>query len=152
MYANNYYLYFNGTHLDGYKFYFIPYDYDNTLGTSLRCGNQEDAGRQNPLSWGTDDNRLIARMLKFNDFKAKYIAYLKELVTPGKALMDRTSSQARIRAWQNLIEPYVDNDTGEDTAIEDKPAPWGNHGEYNLLKNNNENFFNAKAASINSLP
>ncbi len=150
--ANNYYLYFNGTHLDGYKFYFIPYDYDNTLGTSLRCGNQEDAGRQNPLSWGTDNNRLIARILKFNDFKAKYIAHLKELVTPGKALMDRTSSQARIRAWQNLIEPYVDNDTGEDTAIEDKPAPWGNHSEYNLLKNNNENFFNAKAASINSLP
>lgn len=150
--ANNYYLYFNGTHLHGYKFYFIPYDYDNTLGTSLRCGIQDDAGRHDPLHWGVDNNRLIARILQFNDFKSKYIAYLKELVAPGNALMDRASSQARIRAWQSRIEPYVDNDTGEDTAIEDKPAPWGNHNEYNLLKNNNENFFNAKAASINSLP
>ena len=150
--ANNYYLYFNGTHLHGYQFYLIPYDYDNTLGTSLRCGNQEDAGRQNPLHWGVDNNRLIARILQFDDFRAMYVAHLKHLVAPGQALMDRTSSQARIRAWQSRIEPYVDNDTGEDTAIEDKPASWGNHGEYNLLKNNNDNFFNAKAASINSLP
>ena len=150
--ANNYYLYFNGTHLHGYQFYLIPYDYDNTLGTSLRCGNQEDAGRQNPLHWGVDNNRLIARILQFDDFRAMYVAHLKHLVAPGQALMDRTSSQARIRAWQSRIEPYVDNDTGEDTAIEDKPASWGNHGEYNLLKNNNDNFFNAKAASINALP
>ena len=150
--ANNYYLYFNGTHLHGYKFYFIPYDYDNTLGTSYRCGNQSDAGRQNPLHWGVDNNRLIARILQYDDLKAKYVACLKELVKPGNALMDRTSSQARIRAWQSRIEPYVDNDTGEDTVIEDKPASWGNHSEYNLLKNNNDNFFNAKASSINPLP
>ena len=150
--ANNYYLYFNGTHLHGYKFYFIPYDYDNTLGTSYRCGNQSDAGRQNPLHWGVDNNRLIARILQYDDLKAKYVAYLKELVKPGNALMDRTSSQARIHAWQSRIEPYIDNDTGEDTVIEDKPASWGNHSEYNLLKNNNDNFFNAKASSINPLP
>ncbi len=150
--ANNYYLYFNGTHLTGYKFYFIPFDYDNTLGTSLGCGNQSDAGRQNPLHWGVDNNRLIARILKYDDFKAKYVACLKELVKPGMALMDRASAQARIRSWQALIGPYVDNDTGEDTFLEDKPAPWGNHSEYNLLKNNNDNFFNAKAASINALP
>ena len=121
--ANNYYLYFNGTHLTGYKFYFIPFDYDNTLGTSLGCGNQSDAGRQDPLHWGVDNNRLIARILKYDDFKAKYVACLKELVKPGMALMDRASAQARIRSWQALIGPYVDNDTGEDTFLEDKPAP-----------------------------
>ena len=150
--ANNYYIYFNGTGLSGYKFFFIPYDYDNTLGTSLRCGVQDDAGRHNPLQWGNDNNRLIARMLKFNDFKAKYIACLKELVDAKYALMDRASSQARIRSWQRRIEPYVDNDTGEDTVIEDKPASWGNHSEYNLLKTSNDNFFNVKAATINALP
>ena len=150
--ANNYYIYFNGKELTGYKFFFIPYDYDNTLGTSLRCGVQDDAGRQNPLQWGSDNNRLIARILKFNDFKQKYVAYLKELIDVKNAFMDRQSSQARIRSWQRRIEPYVTNDTGEDMTIEDKPASWGNHGEYNLLKNNNDNFFNAKAASINSLP
>jgi spore coat protein CotH len=149
--ANNYYIYFNGTELTGYKFYLIPYDYDNTLGTSMHCGVQNDAGRQNPLHWGNDNNPLIARMLKFDDFKAKYVSCLKQLVTSGKGLMDRASSQARIRAWQSRIEQYIDNDTGEDTVIEDKPASWGNHGEYNLLKNNSDNFFTVKASSINAL-
>ena len=150
--ANNYYLYFNGTGTSGYKFYFIPYDYDNTLGTSLRCGVQEDAGRHNPLNWGNDNNRLIARLLKFDDFKAIYIKHLKFLVKSGNAMMDRQTAQARIRSWQRKIEQYVNNDTGEDTSIEDRPAPWGNHSEYNLLKSDSENFFTVKAASINALP
>lgn len=149
--ANNYYIYFNGKGLTGYKFFFIPYDYDNTLGTSLRCGVQDDAGRQNPLNWGNNNNRMIARILRFNDFKQKYITYLKELIDVPNALMDRTSSQARIRSWQQRIEPYVNNDTGEDTAIEDKPASWGNHSEYRLLKNGSDNFFTVKAASISPL-
>ena len=149
--ANNYYIYFNGKGLTGYKFFFIPYDYDNTLGTSLRCGVQDDAGRQNPLNWGNNNNRMIARILRFNDFKQKYITYLKELIDAPNALMDRTSSQARIRSWQQRIEPYVNNDTGEDTAIEDKPASWGNHSEYRLLKNGSDNFFTVKAASISPL-
>lgn len=149
--ANNYYIYFNGKGLTGYKFFFIPYDYDNTLGTSLRCGVQDDAGRQNPLNWGNNNNRLIARILRFNDFKQKYITYLKELIDAPNALMDRASSQARIRSWQQRIEPYVNNDTGEDTAIEDKPASWGNHSEYRLLKNGSDNFFTVKAASISPL-
>ena len=149
--ANNYYLYFNSKHLHDYKFFFIPYDYDNTLGTSIRCGNQDDAGRQNPLHWGNDNNRLIARILKFDDFKAIYIQHLKFLVTQGNAMMDRQSAQARIRAWHSRISPYINNDTGEDTSIEDKPASWGNHSEYNLLKTNSDNFFNVKAASINAI-
>ncbi len=149
--ANNYYIYFNGKGLTGYKFFFIPYDYDNTLGTSLRCGVQDDAGRQNPLNWGNNNNRLIAKILRFNDFKQKYITYLKELIDAPNALMDRASSQARIRSWQQRIEPYVNNDTGEDTAIEDKPASWGNHSEYRLLKNGSDNFFTVKAASISPL-
>ena len=149
--ANNYYIYFNATGTSGYKFFFIPYDYDNTLGTSARCGNQDDAGRQNPLQWGVDNNRLIARILKFDDFKAIYVNHLKFLVKEGNAMMDRTTAQARIRSWQNKIADFIDNDTGEDTYIEDRPASWGNHGEYNLLKNNSDNFFTVKASSINAL-
>ena len=148
--SNNYYIYFNSKHMHDYKFYFIPYDYDNTLGTSIRCGVQDDAGRQDPLHWGNDNNPLIARILQFSDFKAKYVAYLKELVDPSKGLMNRASAQARIRAWQARIEQYVNNDTGEDTVIEDKPASWGNHSEYNLLKINSDNFFTVKTAAINA--
>ena len=65
--------------------------------------------------------------------------------------MDRNSAQSRIRTWQANIHQYIDNDTGEDTAIKDTPASWGNHSEYNLLKNDNDNFFTVKAASINAL-
>jgi len=150
--ANNYYLYFSGRHLTDYQVYFIPYDYDNTLGTSLQCGVQSDAGRQDPLNWGSSDNPLISRLLKFDDFKATYVNCLKQLVTSGNALMDRSSSQSRIRAWQNKVAAYVDNDTGEDTAISDEPASWGNHGEYRLLKNSSNNFFTVKANAINALP
>ena len=150
--ANNYYIYFNSKHLHDYKFFFIPYDYDNTLGTTLRCGAQDDAGRQNPLQWGNDNNPLIARILKYDDFKAIYIKHLKFLVTTDNAMMDRQTAQARIRKWQHKIEAYIDNDTGEDTVIEDKPASWSNHGEYNLLKTGSDNFFTVKAASINALP
>jgi len=149
--ANNYYIYFNSRDLNDYHFYFIPYDYDNTLGTSLSCGVQDDAGRQDPLNWGSSKNPLISRLLRYDDFKAIYIAHLKELVTAGNALMDKASSQARIRAWQARIAAYIDNDTGEDTVIADEPASWGNHSEYRLLKNNSDNFFTVKANTINAL-
>jgi spore coat protein CotH len=43
--SNNYYFYFDAAG----KFYFIPYDYDNTLGTSLLM---TDSGIQDPLNWG----------------------------------------------------------------------------------------------------
>ena len=146
--ANNYYLYFNSKDLHDYKFFLIPFDYDNTLGTTLHCGNQSDAGRQDPLNWGVSSNRLISRILAFDDFKAIYVKHLKFLVTTGNAMMDRQTAQARIRAWHRKIAPYIDNDTGEDTSIEDKPAYWGNHSEYNLLKSDGNNFFTVKAASI----
>ena len=70
--ANNYYLYFNTEDLYTYQVYFIPYDYDNTLGTSQQVGNQSDSGRQNPLEWGVQGNKLIQRLMDSDDFKAKY--------------------------------------------------------------------------------
>ena len=46
--GNNYYLYFNSLDKLNYKVFFIPYDYDNTLGTS----NCYDPAKQNPTQWG----------------------------------------------------------------------------------------------------
>ena len=68
--------------------------------------------------------------------------------TPGAEPLSLWPAQARIRAWHSKIAPYIDNDTGEDTSIEDKPASWGNHSEYNLLRSDGNNFFTVKAASI----
>ena len=65
-----------------------------------------------------------------------------------QGLFHYNASISRIKRWQSLIAPYVDNDTGEDTRIEDRPASWGNHGEYRLLEPGSNNFFQVKAAHI----
>lgn len=148
---NNYYLYFTTEDLTDYKVYMIPYDYDNTLGTTSNCGVQSDAGRQDPLKWGLDGNLLIKRLLVFPEYKALYVKYLKELVDDSSDMMHYNDASARIRAWQQKVQQYVSNDTGEDMYIEDRPAPWGNHGEYRLLEDGRDNFFRVKAESINSI-
>lgn len=142
--TNNFYFYFNPSG----KFFFIPYDYDNTLGTTKNLGVQSDAGRQNPLKWGSSDNPLITKLLGKAEWKALYISYLKELCA-GDFSAD--AAIARIRAWQEAIEPYVSNDTGEDMSIEDKPASWSNHREYRLLQRGSNNFFEVKASVVNAL-
>ena len=150
--SNNYYLYFTTEDIYDYKVYLIPYDYDNTLGTSINCGAQSDAGRQNPLQWGLDANPLIKRLLEFDDFKAKYVAYLKELVNESSGPLHYNQATARIRAWEQFIAPYVSNDTGEDMTIKDEPASWGRNGDYRLLQDNRDNnFFRVKTAVINGL-
>lgn len=149
--ANNYYLYFTTEDLYDYKVYLLPYDYDNTLGTSSQCGAQSDSGRQDPLHWGQDGNPLIKRILEFDDFKAKYLQYLRELVADENDLMYYLDAKERIESWHQMISPYISNDTGEDMEIVDRPAPWGNHSEYRLLDPDpNTNFFRVKAASIDS--
>lgn len=150
--SNNYYLYFNTEDTYDYQVYFIPYDYDNTLGTSLQVGNQSDSGRQNPLQWGVQGNKLIQRLMEYDDLKAKYIAHLKEIVNSSSRLMHYTDAIERIRAWHEKIRDYVSNDLGEDMEIKDVPASWGNHPEYRLLETGSNNFFQAKAAYINALP
>ena len=143
---NNYYLYFTTTDTYDYKFFFIPYDYDNTLGTSLMM----DSGRQDPLHWGNDSYPLIAKILSYPDLKAKYVAFLKEMVASGSPF-HYNAATARIRAWHNMISSYVSNDTGQDMSIIDAPASWGNHGEYRLLTDGQNNFFRAKTATIEAL-
>lgn len=149
---NNYYLYFTTEHLTDYKVYMIPYDYDNTLGTSADCGVQHDSGRHDPLNWGHDSNLFISRILAIPEYKALYVKYLKELVDDASNMMHYNDASARIRAWQQRVIPYVSNDTGEDMTIEDRTASWSNHGEYRLLEDSsNNNFFRVKAATINAI-
>lgn len=146
--ANNYYLYFNQPGTEGYKLYLIPYDYDNSLGTTNNCGVQNDAGRHDPLNWGNgNDHPLVAKILQFSDYRALYVQYLNELIDPSRGLFDYNTSYARIVAWQSKISKYVSNDTGEDMEIKDRPAGWSSHGEYRLLSGDN-NFFKIKAESI----
>ena len=141
--SNNYYIYFNSSDKYDYKFFFIPYDYDNTLGTS----NMIDAGRQDPLNWGDNSRKLIRKILDYPEWRAIYIKALNELCASDD-LFKMEGSVARVKGWQTMISPYVANDTGEDMKIEDKPASWGNHHEYRVMDTGSNNFFKVKASSI----
>ena len=143
--GNNYYLYFNITDKYDYKIFFIPYDYDNSLGTS----NWYDAAKQDPLNWG-DEGILMKRMMKFPEFKQIYIDELKRLVNPTNGLMNQTAATQRILDWQSKIRTYISNDTGEDMEIRDEPASWGQIGNYKLMSTSN-NYFTVKAETINKL-
>ena len=143
--GNNYYLYFNSTDLYDYKVFLIPYDYDNTLGTS----NAYDAAKQDPYNWG-DRGILMERMMEYEEFRNIYRDELKRLVDPANGLMDQASATQRIKDWQSKIQSYISNDTGEDMEIKDRPASWGNWGDYRLMSTSN-NYFTEKAKTINSL-
>ncbi len=146
--SNNFYLYFNSTDKYAYKFYLIPYDYDNTLGTTLQCGNQNDAARQDPFHWGVDANPLIRRILAFEDFRKIYNDALLELVSDDNDYLSVSGSISRCKTWQASIRDFVSNDTGEDCEISDIPASWGNHGEYRITGDGADNFFRVKIQSI----
>lgn len=146
---NNYYLYFNSKDKYQYKFWLVPFDYDNTLGTSTTCGVQSDSGRQDPFNWGNNSNLLIYRILKFDDFRETYKQALLELVGEDNGYLYYKASLERIVKWQSQIASYVSNDTGEDMKISDQPASWGNHSEYRLKEENN-NFFKVKTETINN--
>jgi spore coat protein CotH len=137
---NNFYFYFNSAG----KFYFIPYDYDNTLGTSLLMAN---SGTQDVLNWGKSNHPLVTKILAIPEYKALYIQYTKDLCNSSNDLFYADKSMNRILNWQNKIEAYVNNDTNEDVKIEDKPASWGNCGFYRLLQPNN-NYFKTRAENI----
>lgn len=143
--GNNYYLYFNSLDKYDYKVFLIPYDYDNTLGTS----NAYDSAKQDPYKWG-DKGLLIERLMRFEEFRKIYRDELKRLVDPANGLMDPYSATQRILDWQASIKEYITNDTGEDMNILDEPASWGRIGDYNLMTFDN-NYFSVKAQTINAM-
>ena len=147
---NNYYIYFNSSDKNNYKFFFIPYDYDNTLGTSSNCGVQSDSGRHDPLNWGnTDECPLIGKILQSEDYRKIYVEALNELIDPANDLFYYQHSIDRINGWHSMIRDYVVNDTDEDCEIKDRPAGWGNIYDYRILDaNSSMNFFKVKAQSI----
>lgn len=147
---NNFYLYFNSRDAQNYKVYMIPYDYDNTLGTSHNCGVQHDSGRQDPYHWGMGECILISKLLEYDDFRDIYTGYLRILADEKNPYTGRLQSAMRIGQWQEVLRPFVANDTGEDMEIKDRPASWGNHGEYRLTEDGPNNWFTVKANSIRS--
>ena len=142
---NNYYFYFdkNG------KSYFIPYDYDNILGTNCFT----DTATKNPLDWGegVHEAPLIEKLLSVPEFKQKYVDYLLAL-SESSDFVD--GSQTEITRLQNLVTELIASDDieYEDTfkEIKDDVAYWcSNRGKYQLLSGDEtDNYFKAKAKSV----
>ena len=148
--GNNLYLYVDSPSAGDYRVYMLPHDFDNTLGTTSAVGAQTDAVTQDPYHWGPADITripLVNKILAFDDYRAVYTRYLRELAGEG-GLLTYESSIARITAWQDLIRDAVANDTGEDMELVDVPAYWGNHPEYRVVEDGPANFFRVKTASL----
>lgn len=145
---NNYYFYFdkNG------KAYFIPYDYDNILGTN--CFS--DTATRNPLDWGEGayEAPLIEKLLSVPEFKQKYVDYLL-MLSDTSAFVD--GSQNEITRLQGLVKDLTSSndivyaDTSE--TIDDAVGSWCSNykeGRYYKLLDGDEtsNYFKAKANSV----
>ncbi|MBR5822466.1 MAG: CotH kinase family protein [Alistipes sp.] len=149
--SNNYYLYFNTSDIDQYEVFFIPCDFDQTLGSG-GCSRHIDVARQNPLMWGDSKaNPLIAKLLEFDDLRAIYVEALKELCSEQNDLMHYTRAIPRIKQWHRMIEKYLPNDTGENCEIVDTPGRDSNP-EYRILDESPDvNFFRLKADVISAM-
>lgn len=151
--SNNFYFYFD----KGGKAYFIPYDYDNTLGTNCFA----DTATKNPLEWGGDSTApLITKLLKVPEYMEKYKEYLLQY-SGAESGFEASKSKERIQTWQEMISPYISSSdlyygkSGTTSEFEDSVASWCSNcssgTNYKLLSgSDSENYFKAKASSIKS--
>lgn len=147
---NNYFFYFDTQH----RFHFVPFDYDNTLGTGLDTyGNP---GTKDMLHWGSleGDRILMRKVMSISEYRERYCSYLRQIATDPE-LMEPTAASARVRQMQARVRPYVYNDTGEDCVLEDRPSEWSSFPAYRLLTGGSgdgtgreSNFFRTKAANL----
>ena len=141
---NNYYFYFDKKG----KCYFIPYDYDNILGTNCF----DDTATENPIEWGRVSVKapLIEKLLSVPEYKQMYIDYLLELSEESSFV---EGSKTEILRLQGMVEEYVKSSdlTYTDTfsSIGDNTASWcSNYGKYKLLSDDDTNYFKTKSKSI----
>ena len=142
---NNYYFYFDKKG----KCYFIPYDYDNILGTNCF----DDTATENPIEWGRASVKapLIEKLLSVPEYKQMYVDYLLELREESSFV---TGSQTEIQRLQALVKDYIYSKdltySNTYSSISDDTAYWcSNYGKYKLLSGDeNTNYFKAKSKSI----
>lgn len=145
---NNYYIYFNSKDPENYKFYFIPFDYDNSLGNCSTRNDNEDQGRHNVFEWGPKTRPLIWKIIQYEDYRTVYARELLRLVDPKNDLMYYPYSISRVNDWQARIKQFIINDTGEGNTMQDRPTSGSTHKEYRLATDCNDNFFKVKESSI----
>ena len=99
---NNYYLYFDTGKNGTGKVYFIPFDYDNSLGNSIFEGGFE----HNPLDWGRGEDRpLMDKLIQVPEYKQKSIDYLLEVSSNEYWNYERCSQL--FKNWGTMCSPYL---------------------------------------------
>jgi len=152
--ANNYYLYFDNSKKGSGKCYFIPFDYDNTLGGSI----SGDRVTTNPLEWGITadgvrhDRPLLDRLLEVPE-------YLNKMKTTLKVVASQDSSSPWNKdhcfdiwdQWKAQVEPYINT-----TDIADSPnmvskyfADEAGKGHY-ITRGHSTNLYEEVTQNINS--
>ncbi len=130
--ANNFYLYFDSGAKGTGKLYFIPFDYDNTLGASIK----EGGFTHNPLDWGRGENRpLMDKLLQVPEYKEKFINYLLEVSSNEYWTFERGSSV--FTTWGNMCNFYMQNaDVDYHIGAKEFNDDWGgwNPGGYHLTQ------------------
>lgn len=137
--ANNYYLYFDTGSKGSGKVYFIPFDYDNTLGCSIKEGGFE----HDPFDWGRGADRpLMDRLFMVPEYKQKFAKILLEISDKDSEWTFEKCS-ARFLAYKAMVEPYLDSD---DITGRQGVTSWGDYtwqpGGYSLTNESN-NIFDA---------
>lgn len=104
--ANNYYLYFDTGKGGSGKLYFIPFDYDNTLGHSIN--GDGDGTRHNPMDWGRGKDRpLMDKLLSVPEYKEKFKELLLELCQNDYFKFERCSQM--FLDWGTMVSPYINS-------------------------------------------
>ena len=141
--ANNYMFYID----ENAVLHFIPFDTDNTLGTSLITA---DAGEQDPFDFGQSRNTppLVTKILAIDRYKEQYAGYLFDLVNQAD-LMVEPYSVSWIQEAHNLIEDHLTNVTGDNEQIIDQPAIWANQPSYRLFElDSGKNWYATRRAAV----
>lgn len=125
--GNNYYFYIDESEV----VYFIPYDTDNALGTSLLVA---DVGSQNPMHFGANGKTplLVEKVLAITQYRTEFKNLLTQLVTQDNLMTQHYATNWISNAHQ-LIQYNLLNDTGDNQHIADEPAYWGNQSSYRLF-------------------
>ncbi len=104
--SNNYYLYFGTDKNGAKKVYFIPFDYDNTLGHSIN--GDGDGTRHNPMDWGRGKDRpLMDKLLSVPEYKEKFKELLLELCQNEYFKFERCSQI--FLDWGAMVTPYINS-------------------------------------------
>ncbi|TAA45208.1 CotH kinase family protein [Corallincola spongiicola] len=141
--GNNYFIYIDESEV----MHFVPYDTDNTLGTSLLVS---DSGERDPLVFAppADAPLLVRKILAIDRYMDEYKTYIEALVTDSGLMVEGDSVQW-IATVHQLIEADVANATGDNQIIADRPAYWGNQSNYRIYETNSgKNWYSTRRNAV----